>query len=301
MGLFVRERSRAYRLKEHGIVLTEQHGRLHWPGLLLEWGSITKTVTAAVAHRLAEVDALNLSVPVTEYLPSASLSENVTVDSLIEHTSGLPRIPTDMFTDPKDLVDPYARYTNEYFDTQVIPHLHEKNNGTVGVYDYSNLGYAVLTRILETATGRSWWELADELVLTPAGVTDATITPDPAHVAVLHTWTGKVRKQWTDVGPFIGAGGLVSTFDGLEQYAHHVAQSLRAGESLLGWQRTGQFVWHNGHNRDHGAFVGFTPDLVVTVHTLGYRSGTADRIATRLLHAHARDNDEQTRPPLGCR
>ena len=287
MSLFVRERSRAYRLKEHGTTLTEQHGRLHRPGALLEWGSITKTVTAAIAHRLADANALNLSAPTTEYLPSSSLPESATVSSLIEHTSGLHRVPADMFTDPKDLVDPYARYTNEYFDAQVIPHLHENHNGAVGVYDYSNLGYAVLTRILETAAGRSWWDLADELVLTPAGVTDATITPDPAHVPVLHTWTGRIRKQWTDVGPFIGAGGLVSTFDALEQYAHHVAQSHRAGESLPGWQRTGQLVWHNGHNRDHGAFVGFTPDLVVTVHTLGYRSGTGDRIAARLLQDHA--------------
>lgn len=292
MGFFVRERSRAYRLKEHGIVLDEQHGKLHRPGALLEWGSITKTVTAAIAHRLAETGALNLLAPVTEYLPSASLPEKVTVDSLIEHTSGLPRLPADMFTDPKDLVDPYARYTNEYFDAQVVPHLNDKHNGTVGVYDYSNLGYAVLTWILKTVTGRSWWDLADELVLTPAGVADATITPDLAQVPVLHTWTGKVRKQWSNVGPFVGAGGIVSTFEGLEQYAHHAAQSHLGGKSLPGWQHTGQFVWHNGHNKDHGAFIGFTPDLVVTVHTLGYRSGTADRIATRLLQNQLRGNDE---------
>lgn len=283
MSLFVRERSRAYRLTERGSTLAEQHGPLHRPGALLEWGSVTKTVSASIARRIVETGELVLSAPVVEYLPSSPLPASVTVGALIEHTSGLPRVPADMFTDPKDLVDPYARYTTEYFDEHVIPNLHKKHSGTVGVYDYSNLGYAVLTRILEIATGRSWWELAEELVLSPAGVTDATVTPDPARVPTLHTWTGKVREQWTDTGPFIGAGGLSSTFDGLDQYAHFAAQSHRAGEPLPGWQHTGALVWHNGHNRDHGAFIGFTPDLVVTVHTLGHRTGTADRIATRLL------------------
>lgn len=286
MSLLVRERSRAYRLTERDAIIAERRGPLHPRQALLEWGSITKTVTASIAHRLAETGELDLSTPVVEFFPSSGLPEAVTVRTLIEHTSGLPRLPADMFKHRKDLADPYARYTNDYFDGQVIPRLRQQHVGTVGAYDYSNLGYALLTRVLETASGRAWWNLADELVLQPVGITDATIVPDPYRVPVLHTWTGKVRKPWTDFGPFVGAGGILSTFDTLAKYATSSAQLHRTGAPLPGWQHTGQLVWHNGHKRDQGAFIGFTPTLIVTVHTLGHRFGTADATATRLLLRH---------------
>ncbi|WP_222119052.1 hypothetical protein, partial [Kocuria marina] len=41
---------------------------------------------------------------------------------------------------------------------------------------------------------------------------------------------------------------------------------------------------HNGHNRDQGVFVGVDEDAqrVITVHTLGRRAFTADKVAARL-------------------
>lgn len=40
----------------------------------------------------------------------------------------------------------------------------------------------------------------------------------------------------------------------------------------------------NGHNRDHGAFVGVSPDSsrTITVHTLGYLPGRADKTVRML-------------------
>lgn len=42
--------------------------------------------------------------------------------------------------------------------------------------------------------------------------------------------------------------------------------------------------WHNGHNKDHGAFIGVSHDSsrIVTIHTLGYNAGRADKLAARL-------------------
>lgn len=55
-----------------------------------------------------------------------------------------------------------------------------------------------------------------------------------------------------------------------------------------GWMRSATLWWHNGHNRDQGAFVGIsdTGERVVTVHAVGHRVGASDRIATRLAQRH---------------
>ncbi|WP_144931401.1 beta-lactamase family protein [Kocuria marina] len=46
MSIFVRQRSTAFRLRQSGAVLTEDFGPLHRADTLLEWASVTKTVTA---------------------------------------------------------------------------------------------------------------------------------------------------------------------------------------------------------------------------------------------------------------
>ena len=283
MSWLVRQKSQAYRLRDNGDITAEQIGPLHRSSPMLEWGSISKTVTARITDQLARAGTVDLSAPVSEYLPEAKLQSTVDVRSLVAHTSGLPRVPKGMITTLAEARDPYAKYTTAYFDDEVLPTLAEQRTDTLGTFDYSNLGYAVLTRLLEVVTERDWWTLATREVFTPLGITDVAICPDPARVPVLRTWTGSVRQQWADTGPFIGAGGVHGTFDALEQYATSIA-AQSPGVKPFGWMEDPELWWHNGHNRDHGAFIGVSRDgsRVVTVHTLGYNAGQADKIAARL-------------------
>lgn len=280
---WVREKSVAFRLREHGEVTAEEVGPLHRGSPMLEWGSVTKTVTAQITDRLADAGVLDLSWPVGRCLPEAGLPRSVDVRSLVTHTSGLPRVPADMLTTLAEARDPYAKYTTAFFDAEVLPALAGQHEGPVGRFAYSNLGYAVLTRLLEVVTGRDWWTLARDEVFAPLGITDVAIRPDPERVPVMVSITGRVRRQWTDTGPFIGAGGVHGTFDALEAYAVAVARRT-PGVKPSGWMDDPTLWWHNGHNRDHGAFIGVSHDgsRVVTVHTLGHRAGRADRIAARL-------------------
>ncbi|ROR95914.1 beta-lactamase [Salana multivorans] len=289
MSWLVRQKSVAYRLRDGGTVTAEKFGRLHQGAPMLEWGSITKTVTARIAEQLDQAATLDLSAPVAEYLPESQLPETVDVRSLVTHTSGLPRLPEGIITNLVELRDPYAKYTTAYFDAEVLPTLAGQHTGTVGSFDYSNLGYAVLTRLLEVVTGRDWWTLATDEVFAPLRIAEVTITPPPDRVPVLRTWTGSVRQQWKDTGPFIGAGGVHGTFDALEQYATAVARHT-LGKKPLGWMDDPLLWWHNGHNRDHGAFIGISHDgsRVITVHTLGHRAGRADTTATALVRDRLR-------------
>lgn len=288
MGVFIREKSLAYRVRDNGELTVEAFGPLHKPDdgtePLLEWGSISKTATAQIAQRLHDTGHLNLDDPVARSLPQTRLPETVTLRSLAEHTSGLPRLPKHIVTNREEAKDPYAKYTHEYFDREVLPQLALWHNpAKLGTMNYSNLGYAVLTRALEEASDDGWWRLAQSHVFEPLGIADVACAPDPERSPEVKNRNGSVRSQWTDTGPFIGAGGVHSSFDALEQYAAAVA-ALTPGTKPLGWMDDKTLFWHNGHNRDHGAFVGVSPDgsRVITVHTLGYLLGRADRTVRML-------------------
>ncbi|NKE09025.1 MULTISPECIES: serine hydrolase domain-containing protein [Kocuria] len=287
MSWLVPLKSQAYRLRDAGTITAERFGSLHQGAPMLEWGSITKTVTARLAQQLDQAGTLDLSAPVSVYLPEAKLPREVDVRSLVTHTSGLPRLPQGIITGAVEARDPYAKYTTAYFDAEVLPTLAAQHSGTVGSFDYSNLGYAVLTRLLEAITEQDWWTLATENVFDPLGITDVSIDPAPERVPVIRTWTGGIRKQWKDTGPFIGAGGVQGTFDALEQYATAIARQS-PGVKPLGWMDDPTLWWHNGHNKDHGALIGVSRDgsRILTIHTLGYNAGRADKLAARLERQH---------------
>lgn len=281
VSLAVRDRSRAYEARQKGVTTGKSVGFLQRSPVLLEWGSVTKTVTAQIASRLALAGDIDLAAPVAAYLPDSQLPEWVDVSSLITHTSGLPSLPPGT---PLIAPDPYAHFTTAFFDERVVPQLGAMHDGTVGISNYSNLGYAVLTRALEKVTGRDWASLASALVLNPLGLDQATTHHDPQRIVRLRTWGGSIRSTWVDTGPFVGAGGLLSTFEDLCRYARGMATAPWVERRPIGWMRSRGLWWHNGHNRDQGSFVGFDDhgSTTVVVHTLGYRVGTADRIATKL-------------------
>lgn len=282
MSILARDRSTAFRLRTDSAIDAERFGPLHAPATMLEWGSITKTVTAAVATRLAAAGSLDLATPVSTLLPSAALPSAVTLASLIDHTSGLPSVPLGM----SDVMDPYARYTTRVFDDEVLPALAAQWRPPKPAPAYSNLGYAVLTRALEQATGEPWWHLAQQLVLEPLGVRDVALDPPADRRPIVRSWRGGARAPWTmHTGPFVGAGGLWGTFDALEAYAAAALRGLADDATAAGWQRSGTLRWHNGHVRDSGCFAGVdtASGRQVTVHTLGRFTGTADRVAKRLL------------------
>jgi D-alanyl-D-alanine-carboxypeptidase/D-alanyl-D-alanine-endopeptidase len=288
VSFLARDRSTAERLRDGDGVIAERFGPLHRDAPMLEWGSITKTVTAAIAARLANARELDLDAPVATVLPATLLPDAVTVRSLVDHTSGLPRVPTGM----GDVFDPYAAFTTERFDLQVVPTLAAERREPKPTPDYSNLGYAVLTRVLEEATGERWWELARARVLEPLGVVDVDVDPPADRRPVVRGWNGSPRAPWTmRTGPFVGAGGLWGTFDALERYATAAARHIGPDAWAPGWQVAGAVRWHNGHVRDSGSFVAVdtASDRVVTVHTLGRFVGTADRVARRLMRRHRRD------------
>jgi CubicO group peptidase (beta-lactamase class C family) len=136
-------------------------------------GSVTKLLTAAAVMQLAEQGKLALDRPIGEAIPGFSIKsrfENVrpiTPRLLLSHHAGLPSDILRGFSEPQpaSLADLTRQLQHEYV---AFP------PGTV--WSYSNVGYAVLGRAIETAAGVPYERYIEDALLKPLGMTGASVT-----------------------------------------------------------------------------------------------------------------------------
>ena len=131
--------------------------------------SVTKLYTALTALRLVDAGVLSLDMPVASVLPH--FSGAAPLRHLLTHTSGLP--PTwDGWRGGPGRADAIAAITS-------LPPLTAL--GTA--YEYSCLGYITTMALAETATGRQWDDLVQELVLDPLRLGATAFNPDGENIA----------------------------------------------------------------------------------------------------------------------
>jgi CubicO group peptidase (beta-lactamase class C family) len=166
-------------------------------------GSISKLFTNLALHQLVEEGKLSLDDTVGRHLPdypSAEVREKVTIRQLMEHRSGLGDIFTLKF---REGAKEGIRKVRDFFPLFVEDPL-EFEPGTDE--QYSNAGYIVLGAILEAVTGRDYYELIQERVFQPAGMTDTGSWE--RDLPILNRAVGYTRQAPLDSEV---AGGLRST------------------------------------------------------------------------------------------
>lgn len=252
-------------------------GPLHHPGGWVEWGSITKTATAATLYWAQRHHGLDLLAPAARYL-GATLDPRITITHLITHTSGLPRMPPGNWAGP----DPYAGTGPGYLES-LLPDLAALQVTPPGaVFVYSNLGYALLGEILRRATALSWWQCVRQGPLRQMALREQVNLDPPRHTRVLPVDDrGRSRAPWNlSTSAFAPAGGLWSTLPALLEYTSYAGQSSAAG---AGWQRTEQMIWHNGATRDSQTFAAHTHEgVTLAAHALEAPWGAVDDLAREL-------------------
>lgn len=277
-----------------------------------ELGSITKPLSATLAARLAGQGRLSLDDPIVRWLPGfgggpPGPAAAVRVQDLVTHRSGLPRLPMSaaawwsMLADPDD---PYARIDRADIDAYlagwtapaVLP----------AEVAYSNLGYAVLGRVLETAAGQPYAQLLAEQLLRPAGLERAGIERRDGDA--VGSRGGRPVPSWT-LGEFAAAGGLRADADDVARLLQVLLRPgapfapqdleprapLRAGVPLdssadriaLGWivrgPAGGETVWHNGGTGGFSAWLGFSPSRGVGVAVLASGDESVDDLGWHLI------------------
>lgn len=139
--------------------------------------SVTKPLTAAAVMLLVQEGVIELSAPVSRYLPRFSPpvapaqsagADAITIRHLLSHHSGLVRDLQKGVTGPSsnevDLVE---------LASSVL--LADKPGE---VYRYSNVGYGLLGEMIEAVTGMEYADFMNERIFAPLSMNDTTIHGD---------------------------------------------------------------------------------------------------------------------------
>lgn len=266
---------------------------------LFQIGSITKVWTATVVMALVDEGLLGLDTPVADVLPELRLADSdvtksVTLRHLLNHTSG---IDGDVFTDTGRGDDCLEKYVDVLGDAG-------QNHPPGATWSYCNSGYALLGRVIEKVTGKTWDQALRERLFAPLGLTHTVTLPEEALMfaaAVGHdehdgelvpapAWTlprsigpaGLITSTVADVLAFARlhlTGG--SAADGTRILSEQSAAAMAAHEAELpdayvlgdswglGWIRFGwdghRLIGHDGNTLGQAAFLRVLPDQGLAV------------------------------------
>lgn len=135
---------------------------------IFDLASLTKPiVTTAILQQLTERDSLDLNQRVANYIPSFGQNgkEHITIENLLLHNSGLRghEYYIETCASPEEVIDTICR------DTLVAP----RGKETI----YSDPGFMILGKVLETITGKSLAENFRVRFSEPLGMHSTMFTP----------------------------------------------------------------------------------------------------------------------------
>jgi len=182
--------------------------------------SMTKSFTAAAVLSLRDEGVLSIDLPVDEYAPELETicrtesGTRVTLRHLLSMSSGLatddPWADRHLDATAEEMNDLYRQGARYAFS----PGTH---------FEYSNLGFALIGRVVERVTGRRVRDFVDERLLQPLQMSATTWDPP-----LDHTWApptrvqdGQIIPDGTDPlrdGEIAPMGGLWTTVDDLARW-----------------------------------------------------------------------------------
>jgi len=288
---------------------------------IFEIGSVTKVFTSLLLADMVRRGEVALTDPVAKYLPAdIKMPERngraISLQDLATHTSGLPRLPTNMM--PKDRANPYADYSvaqlYQFLSTYTLP----RDIGSR--YEYSNLGGGLLGHVLARRAGMDYEALVRSRITGPLGMNSTSVTlsaDQQRRLAVGHNDRLAPVPNW-DLPTLAGAGALRSTANDMLTF---VAANLGAMTSplapamsamladrrptgmpglevALAWHiatRNGDdLIWHNGGTGGYRSFIGFNPRTKIGVVVL---SNTSTLAGVDDIGLHVLDPRLPTMPP----
>ncbi len=192
-------------------------------------GSITKTMVAVLVLRLVERGEVALTDRIGDHLPDAPAGDS-TVFQLLSHTSGVAsETPPPWWERTAGTLRPGLR--------DVLPE-DPRRHPPGQVHHYSNPGFGLLGALVAAKTGRPWFDVLSEHVLTPLGMTRTTYLPVAPHAQgyAVHPWADVVLPEPAhDHGLLAAAGQLWSTPGDLCRFGVFLSSvGAEAGEAVLG-------------------------------------------------------------------
>src|SRR5215208_627732 len=234
-------------------------------------GSVSKPITAAALATLVEAGRIDLAAPIQRYVPEfPEKASPMTVSQVAAHLAGL------RANDDNEIV------SRRHFDTvaeEVAVFAGDPLLFAPGTrYSYSNWGYVLLGRAIETASGEPFEVYVRSAVLAPLGMSHTQLDDAGAPVAQragLYEVTSDGRAVAAprhDVSLRWPSGGFVSTAEDLvrlglgftarDLVAPETRAQFLAEQRTIGGQPTGYALGWEVHDTPYGKGYGHTGNAV---------------------------------------
>ncbi len=262
-------------------------------------GSLTKQFTAAAILQLQDEGQLDVNEPLSTYLPDYPGGDQITVENLLSHTSGIPNYTN--FSDyeqtmhlPTTLDELIARFAE-------MPLEFEPGSQ----FSYSNSNYVLLSAIIEELSGQSYAEYVEQELFAPLVLENTAYERTAAVIENMAEgyMMGEeelLHARYIDLTVPSGAGALYSTTldlyewwqllrDGTvlseearAQFFRPVIESPTGGGYAYGWQTNTLFarpvIGHSGGINGFQSYMQFFPEegavVVVLTNVEGAPAGS---------------------------
>lgn len=257
-------------------------GRTFTANTLFEAGSVTKTFTANLLLQLGEMGQLKLQEPLSVFLPVAAKDSSlyrITLHNLVNHSSGLPRLPANLSAVKGfNQAQPYL-----YNRAHLYAYLETVSKIKPGNYNYSNLGFGLLSTIMEIRSGYSYESLLNQYILQPLQMDYSFINSAKRKTDSATGYTQNKPVPYWIFDCMAGAGALRTTASDLLRYldAHHTPSAEKTWTAAMqrlkepgtalnkniqigyGWHTLeslkNRVYWHNGGTQGFCTFTAWEP------------------------------------------
>jgi len=266
---------------------------------VFEIGSISKVFTSTLLAKLSIDKKLQLNDNIDQYIETPLKGNpQISLLQLANHTSGLPRLPTNM--DPNsNPSNPYKDYGEAQLEFYLSNEI-EISETQKGTYLYSNLGLGLLGYILCKIEAQSYESLLQRDIFSHYAMNHSTT--DRAKIKNLLIsgldQAGREIPNW-DLAAMVGAGGILSSTEDLSKFAlahfdpsnqdlsltrlstHTVDHISDIGLSWEIIKRRSGDIWYKHNGRTGGYYAAMIIDvnnkngLVLLSNISGYSNHTA--------------------------
>lgn len=182
--------------------------------------SLQKMITGAVILQLVEEHKLSLTTSLANYYPEIPFSQKITINDLLNHTSGL----------IMDEVEPNTVLKTE--DSQIQNVISELDVTKSNEFMYTNANYTLLAGIISQISGMSYEKAVTERILKPLEMKQTYFwdhLPADEIIAESYMYTDKNYQKPSFLATealfssLLGAGNLYMTTEDMWKFIHGLA------------------------------------------------------------------------------